>query len=116
MCVLQHILRMLTFHKLSEVLGVNEDEDETAPQVSASSKRPSSDDEQDAGEITRQWYWDDVIIFTRWQHHAVGHGARFAVPYSTWLLLSFTCFHILAEYSKTVVKWCRHLSRIQFMT
>lgn len=44
----QHILRMLTFHKLSEVLGVNEDEDETAPQVSASSKRPSSDDEQDA--------------------------------------------------------------------
>ena len=29
--------------------------------------------------IAVQWHWDHTIKFARWQHPAVGHGARFPV-------------------------------------
>jgi len=41
--------------------------------------------------IDRQWFWDHDIKFARWQHHAVGCLAQFAVCSSTCLVLSLVC-------------------------
>jgi len=45
----------------------------------------------ETSKIDRQWYWDHAIKFARWQHPAIGHGARFVCL--AWLVfLSFQTF------------------------
>jgi len=38
--------------------------------------------------IDGQWLYDRAFDFARWQHPAVGHGARFAVPGSTFFKIN----------------------------
>ena len=39
--------------------------------------------------IDQQQHWDRAVIFFRWQHHAVGRGAKFAVHNTTLTIHSY---------------------------
>jgi len=43
--------------------------------------------------IDGQWLWDHAIKFVTWQHLAMGHGARFAVP-------DTPCDYVVFSYGK----------------
>jgi len=43
---------------------------------------------RDTRSVDRPLFWDIAIQFTRWQHPAIGCGARYAVPAP--LLFKFT--------------------------